>query len=150
MTSLHRFSSGTHARAGVRLSFIAAVLAVAAAAGCDSGNKLRPVSGTVKYKGEPLDTGSVTFLYVSPPGPAGGALITNGKFEIASPRGLEPGTYRVQISSPKGEGQRTPEQIAAGASAPAKERIPPKYNTESRLTVEVTQSGPNEFNWSID
>ncbi|OWK34602.1 hypothetical protein FRUB_10573 [Fimbriiglobus ruber] len=125
-------------------------MVVISVAGCDSGGKLKPVSGTVTYKGEPLDTGSVTFLYTDQPGPAGGAVITNGKFKIASPAGLEPGKYRVQISSPKGVGQRTPEQIAAGASAPAKERIPPSYNTESKVTVDVTASGPNEFSWAID
>ncbi|MBN9119012.1 MAG: carboxypeptidase regulatory-like domain-containing protein [Planctomycetes bacterium] len=131
-----------------RLLLVAAL--AAAAAGCDSGSKLCPVSGTITYKGQPLDSGSVTFLFINPPGPAGGALVTNGKFKIAAPNGLEPGTYRVQISSPKGPGERTPEQIAAGASTPAKERIPPNYNTQSTLTVEVTRSGPNEFNWSID
>lgn len=135
-----------------RFSYRGLVLAVLVfvTAGCDSGGKLKPVSGTVTYKGEPLDTGTVTFMSINPPAQAGGALVTNGKFKIAAPNGLEPGTYRVLISSPKGVGQRTPEQIAAGASAPGKERIPASYNTESKLTAEVTQSGPNEFSWSID
>ncbi len=133
-----------------RQSFVVAVGAILMAAGCGSGNKLQPVSGTVLYKGEPLESGSVTFLFTDPPGPAGGALITNGKFKIEASRGLAPGTYRVQVSSPQGVGKRTPEQIAAGASTPAKERISPKYNTKSTLTVEVTPSGPNEFSWSID
>lgn len=140
----------TNVTAFHRLVLTATALAALAATSCDSGNKLRPVSGTVTYKGAPLDQGSVTFLFVNPPGPAGGALITNGKFKIESPNGLEPGSYKVLISSPQGVGQRTPEQIAAGASAPAKERIPPSYNTDSKLTIEVTKDGPNEFNWAID
>lgn len=131
-------------------SLLAALCAVCVATGCASESKFQPVSGTVTYKGAPLETGAITFLFVNPPGPAGGALITNGKFRIAAPNGLEPGTYRVQISSPQGVGQRTPEQIAAGASAPAKERIPSSYNTESQVTIEVTKGGPNEFNWAID
>ena len=143
MTFSHRISHRGFA-------FFLASLAAVGLAGCGSGNKLRPVSGTITYQGTPLDTGSVTFLFTEPPGPAGGALITNGKFEIAAPRGLEPGTYRVQISSPKGVGERTPEQVATGASAPAKERIPPKYNTESEVTITVTEAGPNVFNWAID
>jgi hypothetical protein len=108
------------------------------------------VSGTVTYKGEPLDAGSVTFLYTDQPGPAGGAVITNGRFDVPADRGLLPGNYRVQISSPRGKGERTPEQVAAGASVPAKERIPPSYNTDSKLTIEVTATGPNEFHWKID
>jgi hypothetical protein len=144
MTPTHLF------RAAAGRFPLAAAAFAALVAGCDSGNKLRPVSGTVTYKGAPLAHGSVTFLFVDPPGPAGGALISNGRFEIAAPRGLEPGKYRVQISSPEGVGTRTPEQIAAGASAPAKERIPPNYNTASQLTIEVTQSGSNDFSWSID
>lgn len=142
MTPLRYLSRG-------RFLLLAAALGIVAA-GCGSEGKLRAVSGTVTYKGEPLDSGSVTFLFVKPPGPAGGALIADGKFKIPASMGLEPGTYRVQISSPKGAGQRTPEQIAAGASTPSKERIPPSYNTDSNLKVEVTASGPNEFNWSID
>ncbi len=133
-----------------RLTLVVAAFAAVLVAGCGSGTKLKPVSGTVTYKGEPLDSGSITFLYTNPPGPAGGAVITNGTFEIASPQGLEPGTYQVRISSPKGIGQRTPEQIAAGASVPAKERIPPNYNTKSTQTIEVTESGPNVFSWSIN
>lgn len=126
------------------------MLVALAAAGCGSGNKLVGVSGTVTYKGEPLDSGTVTFLTIDPPGPVAGALVTNGTFKIDADRGLEPGKYRVQISSPKGPGERTPEQIAAGASVPAKERIPAKYNAASQLTVEVTRSGPNEFTWAIE
>jgi hypothetical protein len=130
-----------------RAALAASLLALA---GCGSDAKLVGVAGTVTYKGEPLDSGTVTFFTTDPPAPAGGALVTNGKFKIDAERGLAPGTYRVQISSPRGVAERTPEQIAAGASAPARERIPAKYNTASQLTVEVTRSGPNEFNWAIE
>jgi hypothetical protein len=117
-------------------------------AGCGPENKRRAVSGTVTFRGEALETGSISFLTAA--GPAGGALIRDGKFQLPAEQGLEPGKYKVTISSPKGEGERTPEQIAAGASVPAKEQIPAKYNRDTTLNLEVTPGGPNEFDLKLD
>ena len=135
----------------VRLLPFAAIVTALILAGCGGGNKRRPVSGTIKFKGAPLENGHVTFISTTPPiGPVAGAPIRDGKFEMPADMGIEPGIYRVSISSPKGEGERTPEQIAAGASTPGKEQIPPEYNTASTLTVEVSRDGPNSFTWIIE
>jgi hypothetical protein len=117
-------------------------------AGCGLENKRCAVSGTVTFRGEALETGSISFLTTA--GPTGGALIRDGKFKLPAEQGLEPGKYKVTISSPKGVGERTPEQIAAGASVPGKEQIPPKYNRETTLSVDVTPGGPNEFDLKLD
>lgn len=128
-----------------------AIIVTLLLAGCGGGNKRRPVSGTITFKGAPLESGHITFVSTTEPiGPVGGAVIRDGKFEIPADMGIEPGKYRVLISSPKGVGERTPEQIAAGASTPAKEQIPAEYNTESKLIVEITSNGPNSFTWTID
>jgi hypothetical protein len=132
---------------GAAASFVLALFCLALA-GCGAENKRCAVSGTVTFHGEALETGSISFL--TPAGPEGGALIRDGRFKLPAEHGLAPGKYKVSISSPKGVGERTPEQIAAGASVPAKEQIPPKYNRETTLSVEVTPGGPNEFDLKLD
>lgn len=125
------------------------LLAAASLCGCEKANARRAVSGTVTFKNVALDTGSLAFL--SPDGrQVGGAMIRDGKFDVPAEMGLEPGTYKVSVSSPKGVGERTPEQVAAGASAPAKEQIAPEYNVRTKLTIEVTAKGPNEFKLDVE
>jgi hypothetical protein len=134
-------------RGAAGMSLVLALFSVTLG-GCGAENKRCAVSGTITFRGEALETGHITFLTAA--GPEGGALIRDGKFKLPAEQGLAPGKYKVSISSPKGMGERTPEQIAAGASVPAKEQIPAKYNRDTTLSVEVTLGGPNEFDLKLD
>jgi hypothetical protein len=118
--------------------------------GCGPQGTRRAVSGSVTFEGQPLEYGSITFLTSSgPPGPVGGALIRTGRYDVPASQGLDPGTYRVAISSPVPGGTLSAEELAAGASPRAKERIPPQFNDDSRLTIEVKTSGPNRFDFDL-
>jgi hypothetical protein len=137
-------------RRTIRLFLFVVTLTAICLAGCGPAGKRRAVSGTVTFQGKPIDNGHISFLSTAEhPGPVAGALIRDGHFSIPAEMGLEPGTYRVSISYVKGVGERTPEQIAAGASTPGKELIPEEFNTKSWLTAEVKESGPNVFTWTI-
>ena len=116
--------------------------------GCGSEGKRRALSGSVTFQGKPLEHGNITFLTAS--GPAGGALIRAGRYDVPASQGLEPGSYRVMISAPVPGGVRSPEEIAAGASPRAKEQLPAKYNTATTLTVDVKASGTNQFDFNLD
>jgi hypothetical protein len=119
--------------------------------GCAPSGKRRPLSGSVTFRGRALEDGTITFLTTSgPPGPAGGARVQAGQYAIPAAQGLEPGTYRVAISSPGPPARRTPEEIAADASARATDRIPEKYNTETTLEIEVTAGGPTRFDFDLE
>jgi hypothetical protein len=119
--------------------------------GCGSQGKRRALGGAVTFRGQPLEHGSITFLATSgPPGPAGGALIRAGRYDLPAAQGLEPGSYRVVISAPEPGGTLSPAEIAAGASPRARERLPAKYNAESQLTVEVKGSGANQFDFHLE
>jgi hypothetical protein len=132
------------------LLLVIVTLTAVCLAGCGPGGKRRAVSGTVTFQGKPIDKGQISFLSTGDnPGPVAGALIRDGQFSIPAEMGLEPGVYRVSISYVKGAGERTPEQIAAGASTPGKELIPEEFNTKSQHTAEVKASGPNVFSWAI-
>jgi hypothetical protein len=118
--------------------------------GCGPDRGRQALSGSVTFQGRPLKQGNITFLTTSGvPGPVGGALIRAGRFDIPAAQGLEPGTYRVAISSPVPGGILTPEEKAAGASPKAKDLLPSKYNTESSLTIVVEANRPNQFDFDL-
>jgi hypothetical protein len=128
--------------------------------GCGHGNPLGrlAVSGRVTLDGIPLDRGSISFGTQSPDGVSSGAVIKNGAFEIPTAKGLPPGKYLVQITSPKlppdKSGGGSGEPAAPGplsesdhATAVGAERIAPAYNVESKIIVEVEAGKPCRFNF---
>lgn len=128
-------------------------LTIVAVAGCGGGDPLarQAVSGTVTFKGQPLDKGTITFLPADPQGKGmGGATITNGQFSLPAAQGLPPGRYRVQISSPTGGAEVTPGEAPGESSKLAEERIPASWNTESKHEITVEKGGANKFDFHID
>jgi hypothetical protein len=120
--------------------------------GCGPRSQRQPLSGKVTFKGQPLGHGSIQFLTTEgPPGPAAGALIQNGAYQIPQQQGLDPGTYRVLISSAV-EAKTLPPGWAPGASRPTEERIPPVYSSHAKgnVTIEVTLNGSTVFDFDID
>jgi hypothetical protein len=89
---------------GIALGF--AAMAVILGCGDDSGLATRyKVSGTVKYKGEPVPKGTVVFEPVNPPPPQGRVAqgsIENGSYTLTTSTpndGALPGEYKVIIMS---------------------------------------------------
>jgi hypothetical protein len=125
---------------------------VAGLAGC-AGGPAKPcaVSGVVKWQGKPLDHGAITFLAEDPAlGSGGGAMITDGKYSIPAKLGLLPGRYKVMVTSVDPKDQ-TPDPDALPGYLPVpKDRVQPKYNTQTTLTAEVKAGGPNTFNFEVD
>lgn len=120
--------------------------------GCGSSNELgrRPISGQVTLKGQPLEQGTVRFVPQDPAGVASGASVRQGKFEIPEEQGLPPGAYRVQLSSAGAETNAQDATAPPGESrAVAKELIPPAFNRQSNLIVEVAPAGDNHFEFLV-
>ncbi len=132
------------------------------AAGCGGGDGLprRAVEGTVTYAGKPVEDGLIQFLPANASAPgmvAGGAVIEQGKYAIEGEKGLVPGTYLVTISaSPPPSSPGTPlrtdnptnpgEPPGPAPAPPPADLIPAKYNTQSKLTVEIKADGePVDF-----
>lgn len=122
-------------------------------AGCGQGyGGRKEIRGTVKLKGQPLDEGVIDFTPISgDQATKEGALIKNGSYHIDRAHGLLPGKYRVTITS--GDG-RTPANTdeppgPSGANIISKDRIPPEYNINSKVEIEVTEKGPNVFDFEI-
>lgn len=109
-----------------------------------------PISGTVTFKGQPLEKGTIEFS-TSDRSQLTGATIEKGKYSVPAEQGLKPGKYTVKISS-------TDDGAAGGPPPPpgpentnqvAKELIPEDYNLNSKITADVTDGGANKFDFDI-
>jgi hypothetical protein len=114
----------------------------------------KAIKGTVKLKGEPVDDGMIDFFPMSGNEETkSGAQIIKGAYKIPAEFGLLPGKYRVSISAGDGRtrANASPDQPPGptGANIVSKDRIPKEYNIESKQEVDVTEKGPNEFNYDI-
>jgi hypothetical protein len=133
------------------VTFLAMLLLLSA--GCGPRSDRLAVSGAVTLDGAPLDEGSIRLtstgngkLFAS------GAMIQNGKFHVPQEKGLPPGAYRVEISSPDTKAPLVVYKGAPGEAAlppTAPERVPPEYNSNSKQTIEVTTDGDNRFVFDI-
>jgi hypothetical protein len=121
--------------------------------GCgDSSGGRKEVKGAIKLKGQPLDQGTIDFMPISGDrATRGGAQIANGNYKIDRMQGLLPGKYRVSITSGDGKTPANTDEPPGptGANIISKDRIPADYNINSKQEVEVTEKGPNVFNFDI-
>jgi hypothetical protein len=124
-------------------------------AGCggeDDGLPREAVSGTVTFKGQPLDLGSISFRPEGPSVLAEG-LIENGSYAISRDKGLVPGKYKVLISARAGPEPTRDMTVPPGPVTRPKRRpadlIPPRYNSASKLTADVTAGGKNVFDFDL-
>ena len=150
---------------------IAVSLGVAATVvilGCGDNSGLArryPVTGTVKYKGEPLKVGQIAFEPANPPvgeGRHAEGHIENGNFTLTTANegdGALPGEYKVLILAstldvstllPKGGGPlHQGDEAHQKAIKAAKSAVPVKYSRSetSGLTAKVeAKSNHFEFN----
>lgn len=139
-----------------RRGFISVVAALACGlvTGCGTGDDLprERVSGTVKFDGKPLATGTISFLPTAADAPGTGSLvpIVEGSYEVPLDKGLVPGPYRVVISRTEEGAQPTNPQPGDGDAPIVKELIPAKYNRETKLKADVAKGGENVFDFALD
>jgi hypothetical protein len=130
------------------------VCILAALPGCGGPQKAHiervvPVSGTLTYRGTPLEFYQVTFVPDGDRRPAAGVTDAAGKFTLgtnAADDGAPPGNCKVSVLfvGPPQQMEAGSEVIGAAAKMPTpKVRIPDKYaNADtSELTQEVPARG---------
>ncbi|MSR32420.1 MAG: hypothetical protein EXR99_13050 [Gemmataceae bacterium] len=134
-----------------RLGFLLALLGFLPVIGCGGPLTTRlPVKGNITFKGQPLAHGNIQFLTTQgAPGPAAGAMVKEGKYEIPQLQGLDPGTYKVIISCT--EEMKVPPKGWKATSLPTKELLPPEFSSheKSKNKINVTKDGDNKFDFSI-
>lgn len=134
------------------LKWMLAILAISLP-GCGPQSDRLEVTGTVNFNGAPLDEGSIRLTSVGTEKLfASGAVIQNGEFTVPQEKGLPPGTYAVEISSPDANAPLVRPRSAPGEPAlppTAPERIPVEYNSHSKHTIEVSADSENHFEFDI-
>lgn len=129
------------------LTTLACVLLVSGGCGGE-GIERRAVTGIVRLDGKPLPQGTIAFTPVDK-GPSAGGPIKDGAFTLAKDGGPSPGKYRVEVYASRPSG-KTERDAATGETVALTESIiPPKYNRDSTLQVEVTTSGENRFDFDL-
>ncbi len=133
------------------LASAAIALVCGSAIGCGPQTNRLAVSGQVSLDGSPLDNGSIRFTSLGESLLATGALIRDGRYSIPKEKGLTPGIYRVEISSP--DEDAAPVYQRNDRNQPgiptAVDRIPAAYNVESEQQVEVVLGERNTFDFDI-
>lgn len=131
-----------------RVLLLCALLMALTLSGCGEDPAGSSVSGTVTFRGQPLDHGVIQFSPLDNQDTQSGAAITAGKYEVPAATGLAPGKYQVRIMSGD-KGQNVDEEMPGEPRAPGKELIPPEYNAKAKQTVEVKTDSPNVFDFKI-
>lgn len=118
------------------LTGLLAILALSSLAGCSGSDPARreyPVTGTVKFDGQPVETGSVLFRAVDGDQRGFSGAIQNGNYELKATAGK----MKVQITATRiipGKFQ----ELNPGEKSPVGEMyIPDRYNSQTELTAEV-------------
>ena len=104
--------------------------------GCGT-KSVSSVHGNVTLDGEPVAAGNIAFL---PPGGSGSrasAAIEQGAYKISASDNLAPGSYRVEISWHKPTGRKIASADPGMMIDETREAVPAKFNTDSKLMVEV-------------
>jgi hypothetical protein len=134
------------------------VLSVLVALGCgDSGPKRYEISGTVTFKGSPIEEGIIQFEPMDKGPTMSGSTILNSEYFIPRDKGLAAGKYRVSIyvgdgTSGQGKAGLDPKvdpKPQRGFRGRGIERVPPEFNTKSTLVFTVSSSGKNRFDFDV-
>jgi hypothetical protein len=112
------------------------------------GPQRYPLTGTVTFNGEPVDGGAISFIPQGGKENPTGGTITGGKYSVAEDRGANAGKYRVEITWPKPTGKKVKSEDTGEMVDVTAEVIPPKYNTMSELTADVSETNTT-FNFDL-
>ena len=122
----------------------------AALVGCGRGDGIQRVdlSGAATYRGQPIESGSITF---DPQGggPVAVAQIAGGVYKATGPGAVPVGKYIVRISSTVEDRENWVE--GAMPEPPQRELLPARYNRQSDLTMEVPSNAKQmEKDFNLD
>jgi hypothetical protein len=124
--------------------FCAALLAFGmafVAAGCGkSGPQMMEVTGTVKYDGQPVAEGDISFIPEDKSVGGEGGKIKDGRYTLK----VKEGKNKVQIFASRG----VPGKKGPMGEDLVEQYIPEKYNDKTELTADVS-SGKKEFNFDL-
>lgn len=102
------------------------------------GPKRYPVTGSIKFQGEPVDGGMLSLIPEDGSSNPAGGPITNGTFEIETNKGPNAAAYRVSVHWYKPTGKMIKDPDTGEEIPEVKQVIPAKYNDGTQLTHTFT------------
>lgn len=121
-----------------RHSLLIVAVACAFVVGCGGGPVTKTVTGKVTYQNQPVETGQLIFRDAA--GLPQVAPIDGGEYTAD----VTPGPKTVEITGLKDTGQTD------ALGGPLRQQfLPPKYNAQTTLQVEVADSGENVHNFEL-
>jgi len=118
------------------------LLLLGAFVGCDwGGPKMYPVSGEIRFQGELVPRGMISFIPDDPAQRTAATRIEGGKYNLR----MTAGTRSIQIMATRDNGPIDPVM----GQAPQVQYVPERYNVETELHVEITPDGENLFNYDL-
>lgn len=141
----------------IRMTLPAIALAALTVAmvGCgSSGPERAPIRGRVTVAGQPLASGRILFTPVAPTeGPATSARIVNGEYTIERKEGPLVGKNRIEIEDDIATDFALDDEAAYAQRAMTRTLprsiVPPQYNRQSQITIEVQSGDENAFDLDI-
>ncbi|HEY4261473.1 MAG TPA: hypothetical protein VGM98_14995 [Schlesneria sp.] len=136
------------------------LLAMCWLVGC-GGSKGPPrvaVRGAILFQNEMLKAGRITFTPIDgSKGPAAVATVTDGFYDFNALNGPVVGKNKVQIESILDPGFAMDDDVAyakaskekGGAPVLPQQPIPPEFNQQSKLVVEVSPEGEKKLDFSL-
>lgn len=124
---------------GTRFAFGLIVLLLTGGCGKDHANR-GAIQGEVKLDGRPIEEGSILFTPVDgTKGTVAGTQIEKGRYQIAGQNGPAVGWNSVAISTLRKTGRMMEKPMTPPGQMVEEyvEAIPPRFNTESTLKLEV-------------
>lgn len=116
--------------------------------GCNSEPKRSPIKGSVKWKGEPVVSGTINFRSEDGKHVATGT-IKDGKYEIPAISGLPAGKYAVAISYPDPKIPAPRPDEPPGESRPIRELLPSKYTDGTELKADIKSSANDDVSFDL-
>ena len=118
--------------------------------GCGEPSGRQSLEGTVTLDGAPLVDGNIKFVpQLDTKGPVAGGKITEGQFSISTEGGTFAGEFRVEITATRKTGKKVKDYKMDKMIDDIEQFLPPQYNRQSELTADVTESGPNRFDFKL-
>jgi len=116
-------------------------------AGCSTKPPVGTVTGEVTFEGKPVEDGRITLIPVDGKSQPAGDVIKDGKYEI---KNAPVGSMKVEVNGNKKTGRKikaydTPESPVSDEIV---EPIPPRYNVNSELTLDV-KPGPQRVPYDL-
>lgn len=113
-----------------------ALLVLVALVGCNGDGKMT-VDGTATWNGQPIQKGYIELQPVGE-GHFASAEIVDGKFKLQT----TPGKRLVKVTAEKKIGETPPSDRIPEAQPIMFQFVPPKFNSESTLEMDITASNP--------